>query len=114
MEISRPSKPWTYRNDHCRINFFIFLNLRNIYRDKEHDILIFDGVCNFCNGFVNFIIDHDPKKRIKFLASQSKNAKKILKKYKISHNKIVDSLILIEGEKYTTRSTAFFHIVKYL
>ncbi|HIH15473.1 MAG: hypothetical protein QT08_C0013G0031 [archaeon GW2011_AR17] len=80
----------------------------------EYAIFIFDGVCNFCNGFVNFIIDHDPKKRIKFLASQSKNAKKILKKYKISHNKIVDSLILIEGEKYTTRSTAFFHIVKYL
>src|SRR3989338_10968879 len=66
----------------------------------EYAIFIFDGVCNFCNGFVNFIIDHDPKK--------------ILKKYKISHNKIVDSLILIEGEKYTTRSTAFFHIVKYL
>ncbi|MDP3728305.1 MAG: DCC1-like thiol-disulfide oxidoreductase family protein [bacterium] len=80
----------------------------------EYAILIFDGVCNFCNGFINFIIDLDHKKRIKFLASQSENAKEIFKKYKISPKEIKESIIFIEDERYTTKSTAFFHILKYL
>jgi len=80
----------------------------------DHAILIFDGVCNFCNGFVNFIIDRDPNKKIKFLASQSEQAKEMFKKYKISPKEIKESIIFIEGERYTTKSTAFFHILKHL
>ncbi|MSR86096.1 DUF393 domain-containing protein [Candidatus Woesearchaeota archaeon] len=80
----------------------------------EPAILIFDGVCNFCNCFINSIIDRDPKKRIKFAASQSEAGKKILKKDRISKNKVKDSLIFIEGDKYHTRSTAFLSIMKYL
>ena len=80
----------------------------------EYAILIFDGVCNFCNSFVNYIIDRDPKKRIKFVASQSKNGKKFLKQYKVSKQELKESIIFIEGEKYTTKSTAFFHILKHL
>lgn len=80
----------------------------------DYAILIFDGVCNFCNGFVNFIIDRDPKKKIKFLASQSTNAKETFKKYNISQKEIKESIIFIEGERYTTKSTAFLHILKYL
>ena len=80
----------------------------------EYAILIFDGVCNFCNGFVDSIIDRDPKKKIKFAASQSEMGKKLLKKYKISNQKVRESIIFIEGETYTTKSTAFFHILKHL
>ena len=35
------------------------------------DVLLFDGVCNLCNGAVNFIIDHDAKAHFKFAALQS-------------------------------------------
>src|SRR3989338_8628965 len=80
----------------------------------EYAILIFDGVCNFCNGFVNFIIDRDPKKRIKFVASQSDLGRKFLKQYKVSQKEIKESIIFIEEERYTTKSTAFFHILKHL
>ena len=80
----------------------------------EYAILIFDGVCNFCNGFVNFIIDRDPKKKIKFVASQSESGKKILQQYKISKKEVKESIIFIEQEHYNTKSTAFFHILKHL
>lgn len=80
----------------------------------EYAILIFDGVCNFCNGLVNFIIDRDPKKKIKFLASQSETAKGYIKKYKITKQEIKESIIFIQEDYYTTKSTAFFHILKHL
>ncbi len=46
-------------------------------------ILLFDGVCNVCNYFVNFIMDRDPECRIVVLALQSEEAKAILKSHKI-------------------------------
>ena len=64
----------------------------------EHAILIFDGMCNFCNGFVNVIIDRDPKKKIKFVASQSESGEKIREKYHISKKEIKESIILFEEE----------------
>jgi len=77
-------------------------------------ILIFDGVCNFCNGFVDFIIDRDPKGHIKFVASQSKNGEKFMADYHVTKKEVKESIIFIEGEKYTTKSTAFFRVIKYL
>ena len=34
-------------------------------------IVLFDGVCNFCNGAVNFIIQHDDEKKFQFAPLQS-------------------------------------------
>jgi hypothetical protein len=35
-----------------------------------HQVLLYDGVCNLCNGWVNFVIDRDPQSRYKFAALQ--------------------------------------------
>ncbi|MHB8838812.1 MAG: DCC1-like thiol-disulfide oxidoreductase family protein, partial [Gemmatimonadaceae bacterium] len=32
--------------------------------------MLFDGVCNLCNGFVLFLIDHDPGARLRFASLQ--------------------------------------------
>ena len=32
--------------------------------------MLFDGVCNLCNGWVNFVIDRDKQSRYKFAALQ--------------------------------------------
>jgi len=37
----------------------------------DASVLLFDGVCNFCNDAVNFIIDRDPKGRFRFASLQS-------------------------------------------
>jgi len=45
----------------------------------EPTIILFDGVCNLCNGFVNFLIDRDPDKHLRFGALQSEAAAELLK-----------------------------------
>lgn len=41
-------------------------------------IVLFDGVCNMCNGFVNFVIDRDSKELVRFASQQSPVGHKIL------------------------------------
>ncbi|MBE0648668.1 MAG: thiol-disulfide oxidoreductase DCC family protein [Bacteroidales bacterium] len=41
-------------------------------------LIIFDGVCNLCNGTVRFIISRDRKKRFKFLPLQSEAGHEML------------------------------------
>ena len=42
------------------------------------DVILFDGVCNLCNGFVQFLIHHDQASRFRFAALQSDAAQALL------------------------------------
>ncbi len=46
--------------------------------EEAHPVVLFDGVCNFCNASVNWIIDRDPKARFRFAAQQSEAAHALL------------------------------------
>lgn len=76
-------------------------------------IVLFDGVCNFCNGSVNFIIERDPNNYFKFAPLQSEIAEKYLEKFGIDKAQ-TDSVILIENEKAYTHSTAALKVAKHL
>lgn len=76
-------------------------------------IILFDGVCNFCNASINFVMDHDPKYRFKFAALQSDFAREKLTKAGLNTNDF-DSVVLIEGDKVYTRSTAALRIARLL
>lgn len=83
--------------------------------NEENGIILFDGVCNFCNSSVNFIIDHDAKNYFKFAALQSEAGEKLQKEYGISpEDKNLDSILLIEDGKLHTHSTAALRIAKHL
>ncbi|MBD7945303.1 MULTISPECIES: thiol-disulfide oxidoreductase DCC family protein [Psychrobacillus] len=60
-------------------------------------IVMFDGVCNFCDSSVQFIIKRDSKGYFQFAALQSDAGMKLKEQYSISHN--IDSFILIEDGK---------------
>lgn len=75
-------------------------------------IVLFDGVCNYCNRWVNFIIRHDKQKKFRFAALQSNTGKKLLKQYSISEKE--DSVVLIYNEKAHIKSTAGIHIMYHL
>ena len=75
-------------------------------------IVLFDGVCNFCNGAVNFIINHDRANRFMFAPLQSAAGKELKQKYEIGDE--IDSIILIENEQAFTHSTAGLRIAKEL
>lgn len=73
-------------------------------------VVLFDGVCNFCNGAVNFIIRHDGEKKIKFAPLQSEIGEVLRTKYGIGED--VDSIILVENDRAYTHSTAGLRIAK--
>jgi len=79
----------------------------------EPKIILFDGICNFCNYWVNFIIDRDSKNIFKFAALQSEKGNELLDKFNLPKNDF-DSFILISQNKVYKKSTAAFEIAKHL
>ena len=73
-------------------------------------IILFDGVCNFCNGAVNFIIAHDTEKRFKFAPLQSEIGQQLRTNYGIGED--VDSIVLVENDKAYMHSTAGLRVAK--
>ena len=76
-------------------------------------IILFDGICNFCNYWVSFIIRHDRKKQFQFASLQSEFATQYIPDNKTNANNI-QSVILLEGNTMQTKSTAALHIIKHL
>lgn len=80
---------------------------------KDKKIILFDGVCNYCNAKINFIIKHDNKDVFRFVALQSDKGKEIIKYLGISNT--MDSIVLYEpGVAYYIKSQAIFSILKEL
>jgi len=77
------------------------------------NLILFDGVCNFCNSSVNFIINRDPKNEFKFSPLQSEYSKSVGKKFKID-TESSQTIILFKGERYYTKSRAALEITRSL
>lgn len=78
-------------------------------------IILFDGVCNLCNGAVLFIIDRDPAGRFRFAPLQSELAVGLLRSLGVAATELgaaPDSIVLIEGDQVYSRSDAALRIAK--
>ncbi|MBD0365460.1 MAG: thiol-disulfide oxidoreductase DCC family protein [Flavisolibacter sp.] len=73
--------------------------------DTTNPIILFDGVCIFCNGMVLFIIKQDKQKVFRFAALQSEAGQRLLETYQLPRNDF-DSFLLIENGKVYRSSTA--------
>lgn len=74
---------------------------------SDNPILFFDGVCNLCNGFVQFVIRNDKQSRFSFASLQSTAGNKVVQAYEQQQGKVPDSLILLyKGEFYTKSDAA--------
>lgn len=82
----------------------------------EHGIIFFDGVCNLCNGAVNFIIDRDANGYFRFAPLQSTVANRLLRDRSVSVQDDGDprSLVLVESGEIYVRSTAALRIARRL
>lgn len=78
----------------------------------KHPVILFDGVCNLCNGFVNLLIRLDKKALFRFLPLQSPTAKNYTTI--ISGQNDLSSVILVEANRTTTKSDAVLRISTYL
>ena len=72
---------------------------------EVHPVILFDGVCNFCNAGVNFIIRQDKKKIFRFAALQSGAGQKILQHFNLPKEGF-DSFVLIDNGRAYKKSTA--------
>mmetsp|Transcript_1646 Transcript_1646/g.2251 ORF Transcript_1646/g.2251 Transcript_1646/m.2251 type:complete len:193 (+) Transcript_1646:77-655(+) len=69
---------------------------------KTRSLLMYDGVCNLCNGFVNFVADHDENHSVIFGAQQDH----IELLEKIGAPTDLSTLILVQGDKFYLYSEA--------
>jgi predicted DCC family thiol-disulfide oxidoreductase YuxK len=76
------------------------------------NIVVFDGVCNFCNRIVQIIIRHDPSCQIHFAAQQSESGIKLLQEYSIQESP--SSVVFITNGLVYYQSDAVIEIAKLL
>ena len=81
--------------------------------NEDKIIVLFDGVCNLCEGIVYFIIKHDLKDRFRFAALKSDVGQKLLLQYSIDINKN-DSVIVIKNNTSYNKSRAVLKILLHL
>ena len=87
-------------------------------------VVLFDGVCNFCDASVNFVIEHDRQGYFKFAPLQSEAGSKLATEHGLASETAeprtgddlipIDSVILVEDGKAYTHSTAALRIVRKL
>ncbi len=79
----------------------------------DKNVILFDGVCNFCNFWVNFIIDRDKNDKFRFASLQSPFGQETLSRLNLPQTDF-DTFILLKGEKHYTSSTAGLRVAKEL
>ncbi|MEO0570465.1 MAG: thiol-disulfide oxidoreductase DCC family protein [Bacteroidota bacterium] len=78
--------------------------------EENKKIILFDGVCNLCNGVIQFVIKRDKKDLFRYAALQSELGEQLTKERGIDTSK-VDSFVLIEpGKAYFIKSDAALEI----
>ena len=86
-------------------SYRITLRLTKKYEMDKHGIILFDGVCNLCDGFVQRIIAADKEDFFRFASLQSEAGQNLLKPYPNLQD--LKSIIYLEdGEIYTKSSAA--------
>ena len=76
-------------------------------------IILFDGVCNFCNRTINIILKYDKDAYFQFAPSQSNAAMGIMQQFGLEQQAIT-SVILIDNEKVYTKTDAVIQIANRL
>ena len=75
-------------------------------------LLLFDGVCNLCNGFVQFTIPRDQNNRFVFASLQSEVGQKVLDR--LGHEKEeLSTVIMIENDQVYTHSTVGLRMIRH-
>ncbi len=83
---------------------------------KGDPIILFDGVCNLCNGFVKTLIKADKMAIFKFLPLQSPIAKKLLARTNLDPDLIdrLNTVVLITGNNGYAKSKAVLEVIRRL
>lgn len=81
--------------------------------DPRHPTILFDGVCNLCNGSVQFILRRDPQARFRFASLQSEAGRRLVTEQGLDPE-VLNSVILIEDGRVYRESTAALRIARHM
>jgi predicted DCC family thiol-disulfide oxidoreductase YuxK len=76
-------------------------------------VMVYDGACNLCHGWVRFALKRDRRNRIKFLAAQSPLGQEFLKRNRLPSQRL-GSFYLVENAVILHKSVGFLSMVQYL
>lgn len=74
-------------------------------------IIFFDGVCNMCNGVVDFVLSHEKKSQFQFAALQGETAKNQLEE---RYQNDLRTLVVLDEGKILIESDGVFHILRFM
>lgn len=73
-------------------------------------IVVFDGVCNFCNDWVSFVIRRDRERVFHFAAAQTAPGRRLMDAAGMPADRL-DTIVLFDGDRHYTRSDAVLRIL---
>ena len=76
---------------------------------RAQKIILFDGVCNLCNGSVIFVLKHERDTLFHFASTQSETGQKLLKWCGLPPS-YAEAVIYLENGKFRAGSTAALRI----
>lgn len=76
-------------------------------------VVLFDGVCNLCNGYVRFVVKRDRRGRVHFAPLQSAAAAELLRGSGVDPQAL-DSIVLVDGAGVHRRSDAVLRVARLL
>jgi predicted DCC family thiol-disulfide oxidoreductase YuxK len=78
----------------------------------DPDLILFDGDCAFCNGWVRWIMKRDANKRFRFAPLASPEGKALLIQHRLPAS--TDSMVLLMDDQAYTRSDAAWRMLQQL
>jgi predicted DCC family thiol-disulfide oxidoreductase YuxK len=78
----------------------------------DNPVILFDGVCNLCNGAINFVLRHDKKGIFRFASLQSDAGQRLLTANGIDASEL-NSFFLVEKGKVYKKSAAALRVINY-
>jgi len=79
--------------------------------DAGSPILLFDGVCNLCNGSVQWVIRNDTSAQFRFASLQSDAGRRLLDEHGLPSD-AMDTVVLVDGAKHWRKSDAALEVLR--
>ncbi|MER3632317.1 MAG: hypothetical protein C4325_09245, partial [Blastocatellia bacterium] len=88
----------------------------SIIKEAMAAVILFDGECNFCNYWVNLVIQHDKPGYFRFAPLKSTVSRNLIAgtASDLAVNKLPDSLLLVEDGKIYWEAAAILRIIRRL
>jgi predicted DCC family thiol-disulfide oxidoreductase YuxK len=79
--------------------------------DSSGHVVLFDGVCNLCNGWVRFVVRRDRRRRFCFASLQSTFGAEVLRRHGLP-NDYLGSILFLENGVLFAKSDAVLRIAR--